>query len=426
MVGRQPEKSLLDSVKQWPELEKNLAGKSFGFRWQAMVTSLLDVRGIKVIGAECESPTGHKCGCSCPECTGNTCLCGCTLCAGTGGYDVDVKVRIGRLDVPMQVGSFEGALNHDADIIHPISSTPYGTTGGSVDTNTASERDTRRIREKLRQTPPGGIALMIDPVAGGMKWEPNVDWWYGGMKDKCLVLLDINNKTSEIYHSAPEPLVDAARQVCRALGSGEPTITRIQSWPGPGECPPFCPDTVEGLKTAIQRDPDKWAADVTGTLYYPEYVNAYCDSIKDLEGSKVLKGLVPTIQHTVNKYRETGQSRGWEAALTKSLDTLHTTLNESLEQVPAPELVNAARALHNMLWDLDAVKSEDEYISHSMLMIPERPHLYILDNIVRIVGKLGADAPPETLEALTAVARFGKREDGKGTASSSAQGWVCW
>ena len=408
VVGRQPEKSLLDSVKQWPELEQNLAGKSFGFRWQAMVTALLDVRGVNVIGVECENPTGHKCGCSCLGCTGNTCLCGCTLCAGNGGYDVDVKVRIGSLDVPMQVGSFEGALNHDADVIHPISSTPYGTTGGSVDTDTVSERDTKRIREKLRQTPPGGIALMIDPVAGGMKWEPNVDWWYGGVKDKCLVLLDISNKTSTIYHSAPGPLVDAAIQVCRALGSGEPTITRIQSWPGSGECPPFCPDTVEGLKTAIQQDPDKWAADVTGALYYPEYVSAYCDSMKDL------RGLVPTIRHAVNKYKESGRNWRWEAALTKSLDTLKDILAESLEQVPIPELVDAARSLHNMLWDLDAVKSEDEYTSHSILMIPERPHLYTLDNMVRIVGMLGADAPPETLEALTAVARFEKREDGKG------------
>ena len=417
VVGTPPSESLLDSIRQrpeWSELETQLTRKLFGYRWQAMVTVLLDVRGINVVGVECESPTGHKCGCGCPGCAGNTCLCGCDICAGSGGYDIDVKVRMGSLDVPMQVGTFEGALNRDADVVHPISSSPYGMTGGSVDTDTVSERDTRRIREKLRQTPPGGMALVIAPMSGGMDREPNVDWWYGGVKDKCLVLLDVSNRKSEIYHSAPEPLVDAAIRVCRALGSDEPTITSIQSWPGPGECPPFCPDTVEGLKAAIRRDPDKWAADVTGALYYPEYVSAYCGSMEELEGSKVLRGLVPTIQHTVDKYRETGQSSGWETALTKSLDALNSILNESLEQVPAPELVDAARALHNMLWDLDAVKSEDEYASHSMLMIPERPHLYILDNMVRIVDRLGADTPPEILEALTTVARFGKREDGKG------------
>lgn len=417
VVGRQPEKSLLDSVKQWPVLGRNLTEKPFGQRLQAMVTALLDVQGINVVGVEYEKPTEYECGCSCPGCTGNTCLCGCVDCAGSGGYDVDIKVRVGCLSVKIQVGSFEGALNYDADLIKSSVSMPYGEVGGWADMDTASDRDTEFIRRKLRQTSFDGITLMINTVSGGMDRNPNVDWWYGGVKDKCLVLLDVNNKTSEIYHSAPKKLVNAATEVCRAFGSCEPTIRRIQLRPGPGERPPFCPDTMEGLNAAIQRDPGKWTADVTGALHYSEYVSVYCGSMLQIGGLNGLRGLIPTIRHAVDMHVESDgcwDHDSWGSALHNSLSSLDNILNESLEQMPAHELVDVARTLCNVVCDLHGVRSKGECVSHSRQEIFKRPHLYALDSMVRIIGRLGADAPPETLEALTTFAGFGKREDGRG------------
>ena len=440
VVGRPPEKSLFDSVKQWPELAEKLNLKPSGFKWQAMVTAMLGAQGVKVLGAEYEKNDGPKCECKCHVCASDKataqtkpaprvagptdcrkagllrgerdkCLCGCVHCSGSGWHDVDVKVRVGCLDVPIQIDSFEGAVNHDDDVFQTTSSTPYGMTGGFVDMRTARERDTNHIREKLRQTPPGGIALVLYPILGGMGIDPNVDWWYGGVKEKCLVLLDVNNKESRIYHSASEQLVNAARHVCHALGSGEPTITLIQARPGPGKCPPFCPDTTTGLVKAIQLDPDAWAADVTGALYYPEYVSAYCYSMKDLGG------LVPAIRHAVDRYVESRgceDNNSWWRAIHDSLNALNNIPHESLGQVPVHELVKAASALRGVARDLDTVKSGDGYASRSILEIPKRPHLYALHNMARIVGKLGNDAPPETLETLTAAAKFGKREDGTG------------
>ena len=443
MVGRPPGKNLFESVKQWPELEEKLKQRPSGFRLQAMVTAMLHAGGVDVLGAECEKNNGPKCECTCQTCasdktdgqtkpashaTGPTdcrqagllgserdsCLCGCDNCSGHGWHDVDVKVNVCGLDVPIQIGSFEGSMNHDKDVFQTTSSTPYGMTGGFLDTRTARERDTERIRKKLRQTPPDGIALIIDFTQYGMDVEPNVGWWYGGVRDKCMVLLDVKNKKSRIYHSAPKQLVDAAKQVCSALGSDEQTIHHIQARPGPGKCPPFCPDTIEGLVNAMKRDPVIWVADVTGALRYPEYVSAYCNSVKGLDG---LRGLVSAIGHAVDTYMESKgceDNRSWLRAIHDSLNALNDLLNDSLERMHVSELAAAVCVLRDVVWKLDVEKSEYVYTSRSILAIHEKPHLDALHSMVRIVGKLGNDAPPETLKTLTDIAKLGKWEDGTG------------
>lgn len=381
-VGELPKESLLDSVRrrhEWPKLEECLAAHVPGFRLQAMVTELLAAQGIPVTGVECSRPERdhHGCGCNCGGCAGAHCMCGCTICAGNGGYDVDLMVVADRLDVPIQVGSF-------------------GCAQGATGRARPRGWDTERIRKKLRQTPPMGMALMICTTPGCADMKPSVNWWYGGVKDKCLALLDASGGKSVIYHSAPKVLVDAAAMVCRALGSGAPAVTRVVPRPGRGECPHFCPDTVEGMVEGMRWNPGRWAADVTGALRYSEYVGAYCNNMTDLAG------LAPAVKHAAETYAKHGGE--WGRALDGSLDALDTVLGG---RRAAPGLADAARALHGALLSLDAERSRNGHAGGHDADAREGRLLRILDCMARTVCRLGAGAPPEVLEALTAAAKGG-------------------
>lgn len=383
-LGKPPKESLLHSVRRrqdWLELGKSMVEQASGFRWQAMVTVLLAKQGMAVTGVECSRPErGYGCGCSCGGCADTRCSCGCTVCAGHGGYDIDLMVGMDRLDVPMQVASFAGAPGCGAGPVRPRG------------------WDTLRIREKLRQTPPMGIALMVCHFQGSVNMRPNVNWWHGGVRDKCLVMLNASGGKSVIYHSAPRALVEAAVRVCRALGSKAPVIRRVWSRPGSGGCPHFCPDTVEGMVAAMERDPGRWAADVTGALRYPEYVGAYCHNMADLAG------LAPAVRHAAEMYARHGGN--WGSALDRSLDALDGVI---VKRRAVPGLADAARVLHGALGCLDAARPRNGRAGGQDADAREGRFLHILDCMARTVSRLGAGAPPEALKALTAAARGGSR-----------------
>ena len=234
--GKKPTVRLTKLVKsKWPKLyDMAMKRQQEGIWVQAVVTSLLDQSGVEVVDTEGD--------CDCVECVACE--------RHDRPHDVDVLAKLVGHEVPMQVGVVGGARLHDDDVVDK----KYG----SVDTKTANERDTKRVRHKIRQTPPGGITLLVTTVVV----SPGDDWWYESSDGRCVVLW--RNDSGLIYYGVGG-CVNAAEELCRMLGCKD-IYTRFvkprhSQNPKHEKCLQFQPDTADGLAAAVRKDTKKWTDD---------------------------------------------------------------------------------------------------------------------------------------------------------------------
>ena len=318
-------------------------------------------------------------------------------------HDVDVLVKLGKHEVPIQVGMFNGAFLHDNDDVTDECV--------FVDTRSVNERDTKWIRDKIQQTPPGGIMLLaVTPTL----W-PNDDWWYDDMDKKCVVLWQ--KDLCSIYHGMKGP-IDAAKKLCNTLGH----IPHIQSVkPRRSQNPKhkthlqFCPGTAAGLADAVRKDAKKWTDnpdDIIGALYYPAYASAYFDGLWKSGGIAQVNNLVPIIQHVVERYNESvaadaTDKKRWQ----KSVSCMLSTLEVLSKKDDATFSFNTLIEICHILQDV-ASKRHDDYVCNTLLVdeINKRLHLQALFCITHMVYRLRDKTPPDVRKTLTAAARCDGQE----------------
>ena len=307
----------------------------------------------------------------------------------------DILVKLGKHEVPIQVGMFDGEFLHN-DITDE-----YGT----VDTRSVNERDTEWMRDKIQQTPPGGIMLL---AVTATIW-PSDDWWYDDMSKKCVVLWQ--KDSCSIYHGMKGP-IDAAKKLCNTLGH----IPHIQSVkPRRSQNPKhkthlqFYPRTADGLADTVRNDAKKWTDnpdDIIGALYYPAYASAYFDGLRSVGAVAQLNNLVPIIQHVVERYNESMAEDATDKRWQKSVSYMLSTLEILSKMDDASFSFSTLIEICHILQDV-ASKRHDNYVCGSLLVdeINNRLHLEALFCITHMVCRLRDKTPPAVRKTLTAAAR---------------------
>ena len=389
--GKKPTVRLTELVKsKWPKLyDIAMKRQQAGIWGQAAVTGLLDQSGVEVVDTEGD--------CDCVECAA------CER-REVHPHDVDVLVKLGEHEVPMQVGVVVGARLHDDDVVDK----KYG----AVDMKTANKRDTERVRHKIRQTPPGGITLLATTAVV----SPGDDWWYEGVDGRCVVLW--RNDPCLIYHGAGGR-VDAAEELCNTLGcthiytrSVKPRRSRN---PEHEKYLPFHPRTADGLADAVCNDTKKWIDnpdDVIGALYYPEYASAYFDALRSASDVVQGAGLVPILRHVVGRHRESvaedaADEEEWRHSVSCALLALEDLAKADDAKLDSNVLIEICRILQDI-----ASRRHDDYACRTLSVneIDSRLHLQALFCLTHMVCRLRDRTPPEVRETLTAAARFGGQE----------------
>ena len=362
--------------------------KPAGFKWQATVTALLDQSGVEVVDVERD--------CDCPECAGRK--------PEDRPHDVDALVKLGEHEVPIQVGMFHGALVHDYDdVVSEL---------GGVDTESVNKRDTKRVRHKIRQTPPGGITLLATTVMV----SPGDDWWYEGVDGRCVVLWQ--KGSCSIYHGAGGR-VDAAEELCNTLGckhvDPQAVKPRRSRSPEHNKYLPFHPRTADGLAAAVRKDAKKWTNnpdDVIGALYYPAYASAYFDALRSASDVVQAAGLVPILRHAVGRHRESvaedaADEEEWRRSVSGALIALEDLAKADDAKLDPNVLVEICRILQDI-----ASRRHDDYACRTLSVneIDNRLHLQALFCLTHMVYRLRDRTPPEVRETLTTAARLGGQE----------------
>ena len=389
ITGKKPTRRLGELVKsKWPKLYEKMYAK-WGFTLQAGVTGLLDQSGVDVVGEEYD--------CDCAECAGRK--------PEDGPHDVDVLVRLGGHEVPVQVGVVYGARVHDDDVVDER---------GAVDVKTANERDTKLIRKKIRQTSPGGITLL---ATTSMVSPSDDDWWYEGVDGRCVVLW--KNDSYSIYYGAGGRVEDA-KELCKTFGCRPPYIQSVKARRSPNPKHEghldFSPKTADGLADAVRNDVERWTADpddVIGALYYPAYARAYFNGLRRTNGSVRTDCLVDIMRHVVERHEEAAREKavdkeGWWRSVSDALGTLEDLLAE-YNSVEFSE--NTLTETCRMLQDVASRRYDDQVGSTlSRNEIYARLHLQALFCLTcAVIYRLRERTPPDILETLTAAAR----RDGK-------------
>ncbi len=403
--GEKPTVRLTDLVKsKWPKLHKKMC-ISWGFARQAIITGLLDQSGVDVIGAERD--------CDCIECIGKD--------QNNRPHDIDALVKLGEYNVPIQIGVFDGSFHHDDDIIVGSDGEPaprkyingVSYRGGGVDKILMAERDSERIRHKIRETPPGGITLLVIPSI--MVWESD-DWWYDGVDKKCIVLCGM--KPCSVYYGGGGRL-DAAKELCSVLGCKDTHVKSVKARhsknPKHETHLPFCPRTASGLTEAVQHDTEKWTAnsdDVIGVLYYPAYASAYFRGVRNANGMKT-DSLAPIILYVVKQYVASRTERaddesGWRGVVSDIMHTLENLLSSEKVKFGAGVLKDIGRILQVIM----SGRYEDHKCDTlNVDEIDNRLHLQAFFCLTHVViYRLRDGTPPDVLETLTAAAKLGGQE----------------
>ena len=387
--GKNPTVRLTDLVKsKWPKLYAMLESRQrVGDYVQAAVTGLLDQSGVVVVDAERD--------CDCPECAGRK--------PEDGPHDVDVLVKLGGYEVPIQVGMFHGALVHYYDKV-------TGKYGG-VDTNTVNKMDTELVRKKIRQTPPGGITLLSTTAMV----SPGDDWWYEGVDGRCVVLWW--KDSCSIYYGVGGR-VNAAKELCSTLGHKHVDLQAVKPRhsqnPEHGKHLPFHPRTADGLGTAVVADTKKWTAnpdDVIGALYYPAYASAYFGALRASDAVQA-DGLVPILRHVVERHRESvaedASDKGeWWYSVSSALSALENLAKNNNTKLDPNVLVEICHILQDI-----ASRRHDDYVCGGLWVdeIDRRLHLKALFCLTHMVYRLRDMTPPEVRATLTATASMGGQE----------------
>ena len=389
--GKKPTVRLTELVKsKWPKLYSMAMRRQQAGIWeQVAVTGLLDQSGIEVINTEWD--------CDCVECS---------ACERREDrpHDVDVLVKLGEHEVPMQVGVIGGTRLHDDDVVDK----KYG----AVDMKTANKRDTERVRHKIRQTPLGGITLLTTTNVV----SPGDDWWYEGVDGRCVVLW--RNDPCLIYYGA-EGCVDAAKELCNTLGCKHICTRSVK--PRRSRNPEhkkyllFRPRTADGLADAVRKDAKKWTSnpdDVIGVLYYPAYASAYFDALRNASDVVQMAGLVPILRHVVERHREsvaeaTDDEEEWRCTVSGALIALEDLAKADDAKLYPNVLVEICRVLQDI-----TSRRHDDYVCRTLLVneIDNRLHLQALFCLTHMVYRLRDRTPPEVRELLTAAARIGGQE----------------
>ena len=401
--GKKPTVRLTDLVKsKWPKLYSKLCN-SWGFAWQAIVTGLLDQSGVKVIDAETV--------CGCIECTG-------FKDTNDRPHDVDALVKLRGYEVPIQIGMFDGAFRHDADLIcgndgKPAQRKPIGGASylsGSLDRHSMNERDTKRIWHKIRETPPGGITLLGTRPS---VIEPGDDWWYCGVDEKCVVLWGVESYS--IYYGDKGRL-DAAKELCRVLGRKPTYVKSVKSRRSQNPKHAHTPfsGTSDELREAVQNNAEKWTADpdhIIGVLYYPAYASAYFRGLCNANGAKT-DSLVPIIIHVAKQYVASHTERaddesGWRGVVSDMMCMLENLLRDKRVEFGAVVLKDTGCILQAIMLG----RYEDyECSTLNVDEIYSRLHLRAFFCLIWVVARLRDGTPPEVLETLTAAARLSGQE----------------
>ena len=384
ITGKKPTRQLAELVEsKWPKLYGKMYAKP-GFTWQAGVTGLLDQSGVDVVDVERD--------CDCAECAGRK--------PEDSPHDVDVLVKLGEHEVPIQVGIVHGARIHDM---------MWWTRYGAVGTKTANERDTKRIHKKIRQTPPGGITLLATTIMV----SPSDDWWYEGMDRKCVALWA--NDSCSIYYGA-ESRVEVTKELCKTLGYGYVYLQSVQPRRSPNPKHEkrlgFSPKTANGLANAVRDHVKRWTADpdyVIGVLYYPEYARAYFDGLRRADGSVRTDGLVDIMRHVVERHEEAASEKAvdkedWRRSVSDALWTLKDLLSNNSVEFSANTLAETCR----MLQDVASRRYDDQVGSTlSYNEIDARLHLWALFCLTyAVIYRLRDGTPPNILKTLTDAARL--------------------
>ena len=388
--GKQPAVGLLKLVKsKWPKLHEMVATRRRVGIWaQATVTGLLDQSGIEVVAVER--------GCDCVECAAPE---------GRKGrrHDVDALVKLGAHEVPIQIAVFDGELVYN----HHNAVGKYG----AVRTEYVTEIDAGFMRNKIRQTPPGGIALIHtnDRVA------PCDAWWYAGIEGVCVVLWQ--KGLCRIYHGAGAP-VGAARQLCGKLGYKHVYLQAV----GPRRSPnpeherllSFCPRTARGLAATISQDVKRWTGNpdgILGALHYPSYASAYFEALSGAANAVQADGLVPVLRHVVERHKESAaedaaDERAWRRSVSDALLAL-----ERLAQADTRFSSSTLAETCSILQDV-ASKRYDIYACKTLSPdeIYRRLHLQALFCLTRMVGRMRDRTPQTVRETLTAAASVGGQD----------------
>ena len=391
ITGKKPTVRLTDLVKsKWPKLYQMLVKRQrAGVYMQIAVTGLLDQIGVEVVGAERD--------CDCAECAS------CER-REDRPHDVDVLVKLGEHEVPMQVGMFDGALVHDYEDV-------VGEYGG-VDTKSVNERDTERIRKKIRQTPPGGITLLATTAMV----SPGDDWWYEGVDGRCVVLWQ--KGSCSIYRGAGGR-TGAAKELCSTLGykrvDPQAVEPRRSQNPEHKKHLPFHPKTADSLAATVSEDAKKWTGnpdDVIGALYYPAYASAYFDALRSAGKAVQADGLAPILRHVVERHRESAAENAadeekWRHSVSRALLALEDLAKADDAKLDSNVLVEICRILQDV-----ASRRHDDYECRTLTVdeIDSRLHLQALFCLTNMVYRLRDGTPPGVRETLTAAARFGGQE----------------
>ena len=375
---------------KWPELYSQVTKRhQTGINVQAAVTGLLDQCGVKVVDVECD--------CVCAECVAERAI------GGNPPHDVDVLVELECHNVPIQIGQVQGELLHNYDNV--VSK------HGGVDTKSVNGADTELIRKKIRQTPPGGITLLVTNVI----ISPSEDWWYNGINKKCLVLWQ--NGSCSIYHGIGG-CVDAAKKLCGALGDRHARTYAIKPRHSPNlqhkKHLPFHPETAEGLTDTIRKDIKKWTGnpdDVIGALYYPTYASAYFDALWPVSDIVQADNLVPIVRHVMERHRESAAEKapdqnGWRHAVSDMLLAL-----QEMARTDTKFSLDVLVEICDILQDIASGRHEPHKCNTlSDDVIYSRIHLQALFCLTYMVGRLRENTPSKVRETLTAAARTGGKE----------------
>ena len=389
--GEKPTCRLTELVKsRWPKLhEMVMKRQRQGFYVQVAMTGLLEQSGVEIVGVES--------GCDCAECI---------ACERRQDrpHDVDVLVKIKGREVPIQVSIFYGTRAHDPDRVRSEL--------GGVNTELVNEWDTKLVRKKIRQTPPGGITLLAtnDIVS------PGDDWWYDGVDGRCVVLLKIGS--CSIYHGIGG-YVDAARELCSTLGYkhvvSQTVKPRRSRNPEHEKRLQFHPKTADGLAAAVRNDVKKWtdnADDVIGALYYPAYASAYFEGLQNATSVVQVNNLVPIIQHVVERHKESvAEDAVDEEEWWHSVSGMMRTLEKLAKADDSEFSVNALVEICHILQDVASRRHDDDACKTlSMSEIDSRLHLKALFCLTYMVYRLRDRTPPEVRKTLTAATRTGGQE----------------